>query len=453
MNQGDTDEQQRTSRLIREVRVLENLSHPNIISLERAYLTPRTMYLGNILRMVVSFADTHPSYIFQELVTSGDLFSYLEFRGGRLDDLATAVIVRQILQAVRYLHQHGIVHRDLKPENILMTSFRDGARVVVTDFGLSRFLPGFDVVQCSKLQRMESQLGTPSYAAPEMMDKINKGWPDKGYTKAVDLWSVGVITQCLLSGSLPFEGLEETQTEIERTKMWQKAIKCNSRGLDDRLSTGETIGERPKDFIRGLIILDGHQRMSADAALAHSWFTNRYHKKEFEALYKRAIEKWTSRHKPGHMLENLRVPSVLGKTKRLEPGVSQAMHCHKQSIPEPVLTKLLSSSTSEPIDTEPRISSSQASLCTKHKACQCITTAADILHLQDKPSPVGRSNTTVEETGRADYDVSRNKAETELLCGTQFSEHSYNGGLAADLVAPAITDTATCIADSSWLNT
>lgn len=100
-------------------------------------------------------------------MTAGDLFSYLAYHGHQLDEIHTAVIVRQILKAIQYLHANNIVHRDLKFENILMTSLSPGARVVLTDFGHAREVP-----YCSQpnrqgqLQRMLSEKGTREYAAP-----------------------------------------------------------------------------------------------------------------------------------------------------------------------------------------------------------------------------------------------------------------------------------------------
>ena len=99
------------------------------------------------------------SYIFQELVTGGDLFSFLERKNGRLADVEAAVIVRQILIALEHLHAQGIVHRDLKPENILMTSLANGCRVVLTDFGHAKRID-------TDRMRMTTIAGTEQYIAP-----------------------------------------------------------------------------------------------------------------------------------------------------------------------------------------------------------------------------------------------------------------------------------------------
>ena len=97
--------------------------------------------------------------MFQPLVTGGDLFSYIESKNGRLLEVEAAVVIRQILIALSYLHDNNIVHRDLKPDNILMTSSAAGSRVVLTDFGAARKLT-------HGRHRMLSLVGTDEYAAP-----------------------------------------------------------------------------------------------------------------------------------------------------------------------------------------------------------------------------------------------------------------------------------------------
>jgi hypothetical protein len=135
--------------LRREFEILKGIDHPNIVRLEKAI-----------------YATEH-IYIFQELVSGGDLMSYLE-RKGELDEPEAAVMIFQLLKALEYLHARGIVHRDIKPENILLTSWRKGARVVLTDFGQSRKLVEENGASKSAQasSRMRSLVGTRGYAAP-----------------------------------------------------------------------------------------------------------------------------------------------------------------------------------------------------------------------------------------------------------------------------------------------
>lgn len=117
-----------------------------------------------------SAATDNPRYIFQDLVSGGDLFSYLEYKGGKLNDIEAAVIIRQIITGVEYLHGQSVVHRDLKPDNILMTSLDDGCRIVISDFGNARYLPGVQDNSAdgsvTTNSRMFSHAGTMEYAAP-----------------------------------------------------------------------------------------------------------------------------------------------------------------------------------------------------------------------------------------------------------------------------------------------
>ena len=109
------------------------------------------------------------SYIFQELMSGGDLFSYLESSSdGYLPEVNAAVIVRQLLEAVHYLHEHRIAHRDIKPENVLMTNLRAISRVVLTDFGQARRIPVEEEGSPAK-KRMQTHVGTYDYAAPYVL--------------------------------------------------------------------------------------------------------------------------------------------------------------------------------------------------------------------------------------------------------------------------------------------
>lgn len=142
---GEWEKRQLKKRedLAREYDVLKNLKHhPNIISMEKVFCT------------------SHHIYIFQELVTGGDLLSYLDHMGA-LGEPEAVVIIRQIVKAVEYLHSNGIVHRDIKPENVLLTSRERGSRIVLTDFGQARMIE-----QSSTVFRMQSVVGTHGYTAP-----------------------------------------------------------------------------------------------------------------------------------------------------------------------------------------------------------------------------------------------------------------------------------------------
>lgn len=150
-------------RALREVDILMTLNHPNVIDIKDYYKNDKQSRL----------------YIFEELVTHGDLFSFMNARDNKaLEEDEARPIVWQLLKALQYLHDRKIVHRDLKassttppppgslvrgaeickPENILRASQEVAGRIVLVDFGTARVLKG--------RSRMLTATGTKQFAAP-----------------------------------------------------------------------------------------------------------------------------------------------------------------------------------------------------------------------------------------------------------------------------------------------
>ncbi|KAI5295906.1 hypothetical protein KEM52_006529 [Ascosphaera acerosa] len=224
----------------REAWILQSLDHPNIISVERVYRTPDTIY------------------IFEELVTAGDLFSFLEFKNGRLEDVETAVIVYQVLK---------------------------GLEVVLTDFGCAkRVLPA---------QRLVSVMGTAEYIAPEIQRQ--KLALAQGYTATVDIWSLGCLTTVLLTGGSPFLDPSTQQYSPEL------AAAGNLVALEGDPDWHAT-GRRAKDFVRRCLVPDEQRRMNASEALRHPWFSNKTHRRMFERVYQHAIAGWRPRLRSGRSI-------------------------------------------------------------------------------------------------------------------------------------------------------
>jgi WD40 repeat protein/formylglycine-generating enzyme required for sulfatase activity/tRNA A-37 threonylcarbamoyl transferase component Bud32/tetratricopeptide (TPR) repeat protein len=122
---------------------------------------------------------------------------------GPLPPQAAAQMVTDVADAVEYAHRHGIVHRDLKPHNILMDQY---GQPKVTDFGLAKQMQAGDGLTASG-----DILGTPSYMAPEQA-----AGHVHGLGPAVDIYALGAILYCLLTGRPPFQAaaLSETLRQV-----------------------------------------------------------------------------------------------------------------------------------------------------------------------------------------------------------------------------------------------
>lgn len=109
-------------------------------------------------------------YLVTDLALGGELFDRICRKGSYYESDA-ADLIRAILSAVAYLHDHGIVHRDLKPENLLFRTPEDNADLLIADFGLSR------IMDEEQFHVLTTTCGTPGYMAPEIFKKSGHGKP------------------------------------------------------------------------------------------------------------------------------------------------------------------------------------------------------------------------------------------------------------------------------------
>lgn len=152
-----------------EIDILSQLDHPNV------------------LKIIEIFDEEDCIYLVLELLGGGELFDRIVEKENYSEKEA-AETVRPIVDAIRYCHSLGIIHRDLKPENLLYMTPSDNSIIKITDFGLARFVEN---------EMATTACGTPNYVAPEIIT-------GKGYSKEVDLWSIGVIIYIMLCGFPPF---------------------------------------------------------------------------------------------------------------------------------------------------------------------------------------------------------------------------------------------------------
>eukprot|EP00928_Gymnodinium_smaydae_P024367 TRINITY_DN19733_c0_g1_i1.p1 TRINITY_DN19733_c0_g1~~TRINITY_DN19733_c0_g1_i1.p1 ORF type:complete len:563 (+),score=83.68 TRINITY_DN19733_c0_g1_i1:66-1754(+) len=210
-----------------EVEILLTIDHPNLARLADVYATTESVTLV------------------MEALEGGELFERVA-SVGKFSEVDAADALRQMLLAVKYLHQCDVVHRDLKLENWLYDK-KDGKRLMLIDFGLSKYW--------EPTQKMGLKVGTLNYIAPEVLDG--------SYTSQCDLWSLGVIAYTLLTGGMPFVGGDDGDDEMLR------CIKKGEYSLDTE--DWATVSQDAKSFVSGLMTVDPQCRMNDKAALAHPW--------------------------------------------------------------------------------------------------------------------------------------------------------------------------------------
>lgn len=215
-----------------ELAMLQRLDHPHIVHF-KAWFESREKY-----------------YIVTELATGGELFDRICDLGKFTEKDAVATL-RQILDAITYLHNKNIVHRDLKPENLLYLTPAADSQLVLADFGIAKSLD-------SPNQKLTSLAGSFGYAAPEIFQSV-------GYGKPCDIWSLGVITYTILSGYSPFrsETVDDFLNEVSDP---------NFLVFHERY--WHSISAQAKDFISRMLDVNPDRRPTVNQLDSHSWIVD-----------------------------------------------------------------------------------------------------------------------------------------------------------------------------------
>jgi len=230
---------QKQAKLEREINILQNLNHPNIVRLYDVIETEK--YIG----IVMAYAN------------GGELFEYIS-ENQYLSEEESAKFFIQLLDGVQYLHSRHIVHRDLKLENLLLD---DKGDIIITDFGFannSRKNPS---------GLLSTSCGSPCYAAPELV--IN----DNYIGEAADIWSCGIILYAMLCGYLPFDD-DPNNPDGENLDLLYKYI------LESQLTFPEYVSEDAQELVCGMLIPDPEKRWPMEKVINHRWLRNSLYCKE-----------------------------------------------------------------------------------------------------------------------------------------------------------------------------
>ncbi|GIY41712.1 hypothetical protein CDAR_428491 [Caerostris darwini] len=156
---------------INEISVLSLLNHENIVSYYDSFEE------DGILMIEMEYAD------------GGNLAQYLAQMKSFIEEKDILLLFKQIVSAIKHMHDHNILHRDLKTANIFLT--KDGT-VKVGDFGISKMLT-------TKQGGAITVVGTPYYISPEMCE-------GKFYNQKSDIWALGCILYEMACQQKTFEG-------------------------------------------------------------------------------------------------------------------------------------------------------------------------------------------------------------------------------------------------------
>ncbi|KAJ5089325.1 hypothetical protein N7532_008009 [Penicillium argentinense] len=258
----------RLPKIYREISILRDLAHPNIVRLHEMVETDR--HIGIIM----------------EYASGGELFDYI-LNNRYLKDNSARRLFAQLVSGVGYLHKKGIVHRDLKLENLLLDRNRN---IIITDFGFANTFDPHDpldeeieynltnkeYVKRKKLDKpnaaglrrgdlMQTSCGSPCYAAPELVVS------DSLYTgRKVDVWSCGVILYAMLAGYLPFDD-DPANPDGDNINLLYKYI------VTTPLTFPEYVTPHARDLLRRILVADPRKRADLFEVARHSWLSEYSH--------------------------------------------------------------------------------------------------------------------------------------------------------------------------------
>ena len=216
--------------ILKEIEILRNLDYPNIVKYFETY------------------EDENYIHIVMEYIQGDSLYNLLKNNNNQkihFKEKEIKKIILTLLKVVSFLHKKKIVHRDLKLENILFSIPNDYSSLKLIDFGLSSNF---------NLKKEKFIVGTPYYMSPEMIEGI--------YHYKSDLWSIGVILYCLITGKYPFNGKDKKEVFY-----LINSGKYNKKNLNKKNCSIEV-----KNLIKKIFTVDLNKRISIDDALNDDWF-------------------------------------------------------------------------------------------------------------------------------------------------------------------------------------
>lgn len=248
----DAEDEGVPSTAIREISLLKELAHPNIVRLVNVLLIENKLYL------VFEFLDK-------------DLRKYSDIVKKNMHKMLIKSYLYQLLKGIYFCHQHRVLHRDLKPQNLLID--RKG-NLKIGDFGLARAV-GIPI------RTYTHEVVTLWYRAPEIL------LGGRQYSTPVDVWSIGCIFAEMVTCSPLFPGdseidqlfkifrclgtpNEETWPGVSSFKDYKPTFpQWTGNHLAKQVPGIEPLG---LDLLKRMLVYEPSKRISAREALQHEYF-------------------------------------------------------------------------------------------------------------------------------------------------------------------------------------
>ena len=247
----------------RELEILKEINHPNIINLRHFFYTYGEKKETEIYLNCVT--DYLPQTLSKILSINYQLRK-------QLDLFITKLYAYQMLTSIKYIHSIGITHRDIKPQNILVDQKTN--KIKLCDFGSAKkLIPG---------QKSLSYICSRYYRAPELI------FGATNYDSKIDVWSIGCVLSELVLGRPLFPGDTPSDQLVEIIKILGTPTKDDIISMNpkfqeqkfppikptpwDRVFKNRKIPEHFIDIISKLLVYNPKERLNAETALEHIYF-------------------------------------------------------------------------------------------------------------------------------------------------------------------------------------
>jgi len=253
----ESEEEGVPSTAVREISILKQLDHPNIVHLFDVILTERS------LTLVFEYMDQ-------------DLKNYLDACGEKgIEEYTVKSFLYQLLQGLAYCHEHRVLHRDLKPQNLLINM---EGELKLADFGLAR---GFGI----PVKKYTHEVVTLWYRPPDVLLGSTK------YSTQVDMWGVGCIFAEMVMGRPLFRGGTTSDQLLRIFKilgtpdktLWPDSVKLPDYKIlesspkfppQDLKNYVPRLDRCGLDLLLSFLQHDPNKRLSAKEALKHQYFAD-----------------------------------------------------------------------------------------------------------------------------------------------------------------------------------